>query len=203
MGEKYELSKIAIDSVILTIKDNKLKVFLHKREKEPFSGKKELPGGLLLNNESAEDTLKRKLEELVGTKNIFLKQFQTFTKPDRDPRERIISIGFIALVSMNKIENENNWFDIKEQKDLAFDHKEIINSALEYLKSSTDVFVIKHFLPDKFSLNKLQEVYELLEQKLYDNRNFRKKMISSGIVQETKTLEKNVSHRPAKLFKFS
>lgn len=200
--KEYEISKIAIDPVIFTIHEGKLKVLLHDREKEPFKDAKELPGGLLLPDETAEESLKRKLKELVGHENLFFKQFNTFTEPNRDPRERTISIGFVTLINETKIKEFVSWHDYETIKNPAFDHKKIIETARKYLKENTDPSIVMHFMPKNFPLNKLQEVYELLEEKKYDNRNFRKKMISSGIVEETDQLEQSVSHRPAKLFKF-
>jgi 8-oxo-dGTP diphosphatase len=201
--KKYEYSRIAVDAVIFTIQDNTLKILLHEREKEPFKGKKELPGGLLRPQETADETLKRKLKELLGTQEIFFQQFDTFTEPDRDPRERTISIGFIALVNSKKIENINNWFVCTDLEELAFDHKKIMMKSIKYLKENVNSLIVKQFMPELFPLNQLQEVYEIIEEKKYDNRNFRKKMITSNIVKETAKAEKEVSHRPAKLFKFT
>ena len=198
----YEKARIAVDAVIFTIHDKKLKVLLHKREKEPYKNKQELPGGLLRENETAEETLSRKLEEIIEHKNIFFQQFFTFTHPSRDPRERTISICFIALINEEKITNINNWYDYLNLPELAFDHKGIIKRARAYLKENVSSLIAKQFMPKEFPLNKLQDAYEIIEGKKYDNRNFRKKMISSGIVIETNKMETNVSHRPAKLFKF-
>ena len=199
--ETYEKSRVAIDPVIFTIHQGKLKVLLHLREKEPFKNLKELPGGLLLSHETAEESLKRKLKELVGHNTIFFKQFYTFTDPSRDPRGRTVSIGFVTLLNEEKVKDVVQWHDIDSVKECAFDHKKIIHTARTYLKEQIDPSIVKHFMPDVFPLNKLQEVYELLEETTYDNRNFRKKMISSEIVQETEQSEQNVSHRPAKLFR--
>ena len=204
MSQKsYKNAKIAVDAVILTIHDNALKVFLHTREKKPFKGKKELPGGLLKGDETAKETLQRKLNELIGRKDIFFQQFFTFTDPSRDPRERTISIGFIALVNAKHIGQSEDWYNCNELSELAFDHNKIISDAIKYLKDNVTSLIVKQFMPDKFPLNNLQEVYEIIEGKKYDYRNFRKKMINSSIVQETNEVEKDVSHRPAKLFKFN
>ena len=202
MNKEYETVKVAVDAVVFTVRKERLHVLLRTREKEPFKGLLELPGGLLWPQETAEETLHRKLKETVGHTGIFLRQFHTFTKPDRDPRGRTISIGFVALVSEEKITESTGWFALDELKKLAFDHLHIIHAAREYLKENLTPALVKHFLPALFPLNKLQEVYELLEEKKYDNRNFRKKMLSSGIVEETQQIEKEVSHRPAKLFRF-
>jgi 8-oxo-dGTP diphosphatase len=198
----YQEARIAIDAVIFTLKDNVLQVLLHKREKTPFLNMFELPGGLLHNKESAEAALKRKLIEMIGRDNILFNQFFTFTEPERDPRIRTVSIGFMAFVNYDKINNKENLFSCKKLPELAFDHKEIIEKAMLSLKTNIDTMIVKQFLPDTFPLNKLQEAYEAIEGKKYDNRNFRKRMIALGIVEETKQLEKEVSHRPAVLYKF-
>lgn len=198
----YEIVKVAVDPVILTTNKGKLQVLLQSREKEPFKSLPELPGGLLLFRETAEETLKRKLRELVGYENLFFTQFNTFTEPNRDPRGRTISIGFIALVNEEKIKEWSKWIDLENLKNLAFDHLKIIQAARAYLKENLTSSIVKNFMPKYFPLNKLQEIYEILEEKKYDNRNFRKKMLSSGVVEETKQIEKEVSHRPAKLFRF-
>ncbi|MFH1174591.1 MAG: NUDIX domain-containing protein [archaeon] len=201
--EKYEKARIAVDAVLFTIRDKSLNVLLHTREKEPFKNKKELPGGLLQDNETAEHTLKRKLNNIMGKEDIFLQQFFTFTEPKRDPRERTVSIGFIALVPAESTTHVQHWFDCKHLPALAFDHKRIIECAQAYLKENISALVVRQFMPDVFPLNKLQDVYELIEEKTYDNRNFRKKMIISGMVKETAEMETNVSHRPAKLYAFT
>lgn len=195
-----EKSNIAVDPVIFTIHESKLKVLLQKREKSPFEGKYELLGGLVENNETAEDALERKLSDVLGTNKIFFEQFYTFTNPKRDPRARTVSVGFIALIEKSKIKSTENWFGIDNLPALAFDHKEIINKARDFLKKNLNSEIIKQFLPQKFPLNDLQKIHEIILEEIFDNRNFRKQMINSEIVKETKELEKNVSHRPAKLF---
>lgn len=198
----YEKSRIAIDAVIFTIHEDQLKVFLHKREKEPFKEKYELPGGLLKENETAEGTLKRKIKEIINIEDIFFQQFFTFTEPKRDPRIRTASIGFIALINNKKIKDFSNWHNYESLKELAFDHKKIIDKARNYLKKEINFIIVKEFMPKFFALNSLQRAYEIILKEKQDNRNFRRKMINSGIVVETKQIEKSVSHRPAKLYQF-
>jgi len=105
-------------------------------------------------------------------------------------------------VRKEKLSSLHNWYKV-DSSNLAFDHKVIIKKAKEFLKNNVNSEIVKQFMSKEFPLNKLQEIYEIIEEKKYDNRNFRKKMISSGIVKETKKMEKNVSHRPARLFRFS
>ncbi|QQG42101.1 MAG: NUDIX hydrolase [Candidatus Woesebacteria bacterium] len=198
----YEESSIAVNAVILTIKDGELLVYLNSREKEPYKNLSELPGGLLRKLESAEQTLSRKIKDIFGKKNVFLKQFYSFTKPNRDPRGRVVSIGFIALISPDKVANFDNFQRIGTLPKLAFDHKEIIEKALEYLKENLDNQIVKEFMPPYFPLNGLQTVHEIIGKKKLDNRNFRKKIISSGTIRKVTMIQKNVPHRPAVLYRF-
>ena len=198
---EYEHACIAVNAIILTIKNKELYVLLTKREKDPFKGKYELPGGLLKEKETAEEALQRKLFEIFGMKDLFFSQFKTFTDPDRDPRERTISIGYITLINEERAPHKN-WYAVQQLPSLAFDHKEIITQAIAFLKNNMTSTLVKHFLPKKFPLNKLQAVHEAISGEPYDNRNFRKQMIAAGIVKETVEMEKEVSHRPAKLYQF-
>jgi 8-oxo-dGTP diphosphatase len=204
-AETHEKARIAVDAVIFTIHDRRLKVLLTRREKEPFKGRLELFGGLLHENETAEDTLRRKLSETLGkedSKGLFFQQFFTFTSPSRDPRERTISIGYITLINSQRLKSMDGWHDCKSLPELAFDHNEMVEKARAFLKENMGSQIVKQFMPESFPLNSLQEAYEIIEGNKYDNRNFRKKMLYSEAVEDTKKLEKNVSHRPAKLFRF-
>ena len=203
MAKVYEKSRVAVDAVIFTIDDDKIKVFLHKREKKPFLNKLELPGGLLCKDETSEETLKRKLDETIGRSNIFFNQFLTFTDPKRDPRERTVSIGYIALIAKDKIDDLSSWHNLSNLSNLAFDHRLIIQKARDYLRQNIGAALVRQFMPKYFPLNSLQKIFEIVEGITYDNRNFRKKMIVSGIVRETDKKETDVSHRPAKLYVFT
>lgn len=200
--QNYEQGRIAVDTVIFTIRKRKLLVYLNTREKDPYKNLLELPGGLLLSKETAEETLARKLKDVVGTKNVFFQQFYTFTKPGRDPRGRIISIGFIALLSQDKITNIEKFHQLSNLPKLAFDHREIINKAYKYLQQNLDNQFVRQFLPVHFPLNNLQVIYEVIGRKKLDNRNFRKRVLDSGIVKKISEIQKNVSHRPATLYQW-
>ncbi len=198
----YLNSRVAIDVVIFTILEEKPQVLLLKRHKEPFQGKLELPGGLLIENETAEQTLQRKLGEITNTNNTHFNQFHTFTNPVRDPRGRTISIGFLALVNSEKMSSDCDWHDVNNLPELAFDHAEIIQSASKYLKENLNLQFLKSYMPIYFPLNSLQTVYEVIHNEKYDNRNFRKQQLASENIVETDKLEKDVKHRPAKLYRF-
>lgn len=198
----YEEAKIAVDPVIFSIKDGELKVLLHQREKDPFDERYELPGGLLRPEEKPEKRLNQKLKNMVGKQEIYFDQFNVFTDPDRDSRDRTISIGYIALVNKEEIENEENWFNARDLPEMAFDHGKIISDAEKYLRENLNTVVVNQFMPELFPLNDLQKAYEVIEQKNYDNRNFRRKMTKQNIVEKTDKKQENVSHRPATLYRF-
>ncbi len=201
--KNYENANIAINAVIFAIKDQKLMVCLQTREKDPYKKCLELPGGLLHPKETAEETLVRKLKDFTEIKNQSLQQFYTFTSPKRDPRTRTISIGFIALISYEKILNPKDFYSTDSLSKLAFDHQKIINRAVEFLKENIDNQFISQLMPKVFPLNDIQMVYEIVEGKKLDNRNFRKKILNSGIIKKAKTIQKNVNHRPASLYQFT
>lgn len=200
---EYERSLVAVDPVIFTISDSTLKVLLTRREKDPFKGFYELPGGLLQAKETSDETLARKLKEVLGIKGLFMTQFHTFTDPKRDPRSRTVSIGYIALIGKHQVPISEGWFALSALPALAFDHKEIIVRAHEYLKKNLDSQIVAHFLPSRFPLNSLQLIHEVVTGQRFDNRNFRRKMVVSGVVVQTKERQEGVSHRPANLFKFN
>lgn len=202
VNTNYETVRVAVNLVLFTIRDGALWVHLTIREKAPFKELRELPGGLLITNETAESTMKRKVSASLQFEALMIQQFHTFTNPDRDPRIRTISIGYIALLPTEMITEWKDFFDTTNLPALAFDHQEIIERAREYLqKNASDQFV-KQLVPDQFPLNQLQRVYEVLLGETLDNRNFRKKMLASGAIKKAGQKQKNVTHRPATLFKF-
>lgn len=202
-NKNYEFANIAVNAVIFTIKDKKLLIYLQTREKDPFKNCLELPGGLLHKKETAQETLVRKLKNITELKNYPLHQFQTFTDPKRDPRSRTISIGYIALLSPEKITSLKNFYPINSLVKLAFDHQEIVKSATKFLKQNINNQLIQELMPSSFPLNDLQIVYEVISQKKIDNRNFRKRILNSNLLQKAKTIQKNVNHRPASLYQFA
>jgi 8-oxo-dGTP diphosphatase len=198
----YEEARVAVDPVIFTVEQDKLKVLLHQREKEPFENAYELPGGLLRDGEMPEERLKQKLEEMVGKEKIYFDQFSTFTNPDRDPRKRTVSLGYIALVNEEEVKKEERWLEARDLPEMAFDHERIISEAESYLRDNLDTVIIQQFMPELFPLNDLQKAYEAIEQEECDNRNFRRRMIDQDIVEKTDKKQKDVPHRPATLYRF-
>lgn len=200
--EQYEQARVGVDAVIFTINEDELLVYLNKREKEPFNGLAELPGGLLLHNETAEETLLRKLSDTIGDHNVYYQQFHTFSDPNRDPRMRTITVGFIALVAGDKVADIHKFHKLSQLPPTAFDHGLIIRKAAEHLKRNMDAKIISQFMPQYFPLNDLQKVYEAIGEVRLDNRNFRKKMLNMGVIKKLDKKEEGVTHRPAALFKF-
>lgn len=199
----YERARIGVDPVVFTIHEERLKVLLHRREKEPFEGCWELPGGLVRESERPRDRLWEKLREMVGKEDIYLEQFRAFTEPDRDPRQRTVSIGYIALVPETEMQQTERWYPVEGLPEMAFDHADIIGSAHTYLRDNLDTVIIRQFMPEMFSLNDLQRAYEVIEDREYDNRNFRRRMVREGIVEETDQKQQDVAHRPATLYRFA
>lgn len=201
-NENYEVSRVAVDAVICTIRDAQLFVYLNVREKPPGKGLFELPGGLLLARETAEATLARKVTDVVSARPTFLEQFYTFTTPDRDSRTRTISIGSVALLPAEEVVDWDPFQSVESLPKLAFDHRQIIETAINYLRGRADYQFIRHLLPKQFPLNQAQMVYEVLLGETVDNRNFRKKLLASGLVKKIDQRQANVPHRPAALYQF-
>ncbi len=203
----YPKPSVTVDIVIFTIKDNDLKVLLVKRGIEPFKGKWAIPGGFVHLNESLEQAAERELKEETNVKEVYLEQLYSFGNVGRDPRGRVITIAYFALANSDKINlkattdvSEARWFLVSKLPELAFDHKKIMDYALKRLKWKFEYTTVAFSLLDKkFTLSELQAIYEIVFNKKFDKRNFRKKILSLGILNEEE-IKKNVSNRPPQLF---
>jgi len=177
---------------------------------EPFNGERALPGGFVMENETLQEAAHRKLAEETSVKNVYLEQLYTFSEVKRDPRGRTISCAYIALMSRENITlkawsdaSEVRFFDVKKLPKLAFDHKKIVEYAIQRLKRKMEYTnVAQYILPKKFTLRQLQDVYETILDQQIDVRNFRKKIDKLGLVKETGEKEIGVQYRPAKLYNF-
>ena len=211
MGYTYDFPRpaVTVDNVIFTFEDKELKVLLIKRRQDPFKGEWALPGGFVEIDESLEDAAKRELKEETGITNAFMEQLQTFGAVDRDPRGRVISVAYFALVNAEEIDiiastdaQAVEWFPLNELPEVAFDHQKIIRFALNQLK-----FKLKHqpigfeLLPERFSLSQLQHLYEAVLEKPLDKRNFRKKILNLDVLSEDDK-KKSIAKRAATLYKF-
>lgn len=199
--KSYELARVAVDAVILRFLEGKLEIYLNHRTKPPFESRLELPGGLLLPGETAESTLQRKVSLLVPEfSRASTTQFFTFTDPDRDPRTRTVTIGYLALL-FSTAERGEHWHPLPVKSALAFDHKKIVETGLQHLALG-DISQLAPLLPRRFKLNDLHALAELIFNTTYDNRNFRRRMLGLGLVEETDEVDRSGSHRPARLYQF-
>jgi len=207
----YETPLVTVDCVIFTVQQSRLKVLLIKRNSEPCIHQWALPGGFIQVGETLPEAAARQLYDETGVSNVYLQQIRAFGSPDRDPRARVITIGFFALVSSNRLTPKTTettedvgWFCINELPELAFDHLKIIQTAHNQLRDTLEETPIAfQLLPEMFTLTELQKVYELIESKPLDKRNFRKKILQGGLLVETGQYKKEGRHRPASLYRFA
>lgn len=209
--KKYKFAVIATDVVIFAIERGALKVLLIKMKKKPFNGAWAAPGGLVKPHESADAAAKRHLMTKTGIKSAYLEQLYTFSKPDRDPFGRVVSVAYMALLSDTAILLKTTpeyadvkWFGINSLPKLAYDHKEIINYATGRLGAKLEYTNIAYsLLSKKFTLGELQRVYEALLNKSFDKRNFRKKFLALKLVKKLREKKFGQANRPAELYSFA
>jgi 8-oxo-dGTP diphosphatase len=210
----FERPSVTVDIVVFTITDGGLKTLLIKRGQPPFAEYWALPGGFIKMDETLEDAAGRELEEETGVKpqEVYLEQLYTFGAPKRDPRTRVITVAYFALVVSSKIQpfvtgregiKEVRWFSAHNPPaDIAFDHGKILDYSLKRLRNKLEYTAVGlELLPSAFTLTELQNLYEAILNEKLDKRNFRKKVLSMGILQTTKRYKKGV-HRPAMLYRF-
>lgn len=207
---KYPRPAVTTDAVIFGFDEEDLKVLLIKRGIEPFKSCFALPGGFIRENETAEECALRELAEETGLKNIYIEQLYTFSNPERDPRGRVISVAFFALVRQSHFQPQGgddaesaHWFSAKDIPDLAFDHRLILDTALQRLKGKISYRPIGfELLDEKFTLSQLQNLYEVVLNTKLDKRNFRKKIMKTGLLKALNEKQKNVAHKAARFYKF-
>lgn len=205
--EDYPRPAVTVDIIIFAVKENELKVLLVKRGVEPFKGMWAVPGGFVRINESLEDAAIRELKEETGVEDVYLEQLYTFGELNRDPRGRVITVAYFALVNFEKIKldaktdvSEAKWFSVLELPKLAFDHDKILKYATKRLKWKFEYTTVAFsLLPQKFSLTQLQKIYEVVFNRKFDKRNFRKKILSLNILSKEEK-KKGVSNRPPQLY---
>lgn len=206
---RYPHPAVTTDIVIFTIRDGRLKLLLIKRGGEPYQGRWALPGGFVEMDEDLEASARRELEEETGVTGVYLEQLYTFGRPDRDPRERVITVAYYALIPSDQVRLQAatdteavGWFAFEELPPLAFDHDEIVAMAHQRLVAKLDYSTIAfQFLPREFTLSELQEVYEIIRREPVDKRNFRKQVLALGKLVETKKMKRDGAHRPARLYR--
>ena len=204
---KYPHPSVTTDCVIFGFDGSRLKVLLVERGVEPFKGKWALPGGFLRMDESAEQGALRELQEETGLKTAYIKQFHTFTDPDRDPRERVITIAYYALVRLQDVVAGDDaaraeWFALDEVPSLAFDHDRILRTALQEIRRQIHFEPVGfELLPPEFTVKELQLLYEAILDVKFDRRNFYKKMQHLELLTQVKTSAQE--RRQPFLFRFN
>ena len=204
--------KVAVDAVVFGYEQKELSVLLIKRGVEPFKGTWALPGGLVLENESLEDAVQRELQEETGVTIDYLEQLYTFGTPGRDPRNRVISVAYYGLVKPDVFElnastdaSDAAWFTIKNLPELAFDHQQIIQVAIERLKGKITYEPIGfELLDERFPFSELEKLYMTVLDRPLDRRNFKKKILKFGFLEETNEKQQHSgAGRPGNLFQFN
>jgi 8-oxo-dGTP diphosphatase len=205
-----ESLRVTVDIVIFTLREGSLQVLLVKRGVPPFEGQYAIPGGFSRGDESLEEAALRELHEETGVRNVFLEQLYTFGDPKRDPRGRVITVAYYALIASDKLSlvagadaAEAQWFPASGVPPLAFDHKSILDYALERLRNKLEYTTVGfQLLPEKFTLGELQAVYETILGRPLDKRNFRRKLALLGILKPLREWQRT-GRKPAQLFRFA
>lgn len=213
MAFRYEYARpaLTVDCVVFGLDEGDLKVLLIERGLDPFAGSWAVPGGFVHVDETLDDAARRELAEETGLRDVFLEQLYTFGDLARDPRERVVSVAYYALVNIagkslaaTTDARDAAWFDVDDLPKLAFDHATIVDCALSRLKAKVRYQPVGfELLPREFTLSELQHLYETVLERSLDKRNFRKKVLSFGFVEETGRIQQDVAHRAAKLYRFN
>jgi 8-oxo-dGTP diphosphatase len=208
---QYDRPSVTVDVVIFTVRGDRLEVLLIQRKHGPYAGMWAIPGGFVHMDESLEDAARRELAEETGVddSDIYLEQLYTFGDPDRDPRARVITVAYYALISAETLRLHADtdaaaadWFSAYDPPFLAFDHTAILQYAIRRLRYKIEYTAAAfQLLPEAVTLTELQETYELILREPLDKRNFRRKVLSADILEETPYVRTG-DHRPAQMYRF-
>lgn len=207
---EYPRAALTVDCVVFGLDDEDLKVLLIQRGIEPFAGRWALPGGFVHVDETLEAAARRELQEETGIAEVFLEQLYTVGTIDRDPRERVVTVAYYALVKLSdhRVRAATDarsaaWFAVDDLPPLAFDHDEILATAHQRLRGKLRYQPIGfELLPRKFTLRQLQHLYETVLDRPLDKRNFRRKILKMSILVDLDEIEADVAHRAARLYSF-
>lgn len=207
---EYPRPALTVDCVVFGFDGDGLQIVLIRRGLEPFANTWALPGGFVHMDETLDQAARRELDEETHLHDVFLEQLYTFGNPDRDPRGRVVSVAYYALVRPDQHPAtgdsdaaEAAWHPVENLPPLAFDHAEILRIALDRLRGK-----IRHqpvgfeLLPKRFTLGQLQALYEAILGRTIDKRNFRKKLIAFDFLVPTNEYTTGAAHRPARLHRF-
>ena len=206
---RYPHPAVTTDCVIFGFDGERLQVLLIERGIEPYKGKWAFPGGFLKMDETAEEGARRELKEETGLDGAYMEQVHTFSAPERDPRERVITIAYYALVKIQEVKGGDDaasarWFPLDDIPSLAFDHDYILRMATQRLREQIHFQPIGfELLPEKFTLKELQLLYEAILGINFDRRNFSKKMMHLEILTDLEETVWPTPKREAKLYKFN
>ncbi|HFC00637.1 MAG TPA: NUDIX hydrolase [Phaeodactylibacter sp.] len=202
---------LTVDAIVFGYEPKQgLSVLLVKRKYKPFKGKRAIPGGFVLENESLEDAVKRELQEEAGIQVNYLEQLYTFGEPKRDPRKRIVTVAYYGLVRSSSFElfaatdaEDAQWFYVNDLPKLAFDHQKILDYALERLQNKIAYQPIGfELLDEKFTMEEVHHLYETIYHRKLDRRNFRKKFLKLDILEELKEKSSGGRGRPGSYYRF-
>lgn len=208
---KHPHPAVTVDGVVFGFDDADLKLLLVRRKIHPFKGEWALPGGFVRINESLEEAARRELAGETSIGDLFLEQLFTFGAPKRDPRERVISVAYYALVKLTEYSVKAAsdaeavaWFPVAELPKLAFDHEDIVDIGLKRLKAKVRYEPIGfELLPEKFTLGELQRLYETVLERALDKRNFRKRILGMEFLEPLDEYQQDVAHRAAQYYRFN
>ncbi len=207
---RYPRPALTVDCVVFGLDEQDLKVLLIQRGVDPYAGQWALPGGFVQVDETLDDAALRELEEETGLRIRFLEQLYTFGAVARDPRERVVTVAYYALVRLDEYPiraasdaRDTAWFPVSRPPQLVFDHRQILQAAHERLRGKVRYQPIGfELLPQQFTLRQLQHLYETILGRELDKRNFRKKLLGMDLLIELDQWEAGVPHRAARLYRF-
>ena len=208
---KYKNQGIHVISCIFTVEKGITKVLLIKRKNNPFKDMWALVGGAVYNDETVNDAMEREILEKVGLKDIKLTMSNVFSKVDRSPVMRMVAISYLGIIDYSKVKvlketlktSDCDWVDITKIPELAYDHNEILEDSINKLKEEiVNSDILKSLFPDGFTIPEIQKTYESILGITFDRRNFRRKLLSLDLIEDTKKEVKFEGKKPAKFYKF-
>jgi 8-oxo-dGTP diphosphatase len=197
--------RLSADTIVFRLEGRTLQALLVRRPVAPFAGARALPGGFVRDGESLEDAAARVLETETGLRDVYLEQLYTFGDPARDPRGRVVTVAYIALVRPGGPAPREGaeWVGMTGLPALAFDHRPILDYALQRLRYKLEYTPVGfRLLPEEFSLSQVQTAYEAILGRALDKRNFRKKLLSLKVLKPLARTARDGAHRPARLYRF-
>lgn len=208
----YPQPSVTVDIVVFSLvqEEEDLRVLLVQRGQPPFEGMWALPGGFIRIDESLDDAAARELAEETGVAPAYMEQLYTFGAPQRDPRHRVITVAYFAIIPMQDVARQQDsdaadaaWYSLRELPPLAFDHAAIVDYALTRLRYKLEYTSVGfELLPNEFTLTELQRAYEVVLDVALDKRNFRRKILAAEILAPTGSKRREASGRPAKLYRY-